>query len=144
MDDFEFQWPDRYSSEVYERPDAVAMLKPKTYVLEHPQLGTMTGARYTNTPEVVRYRGIPYATLPGRFKPSVLQENLDGLSRDFTKPGYACPHTFKMDDVHSGGPYPGEKPIQTSGFDSLILEINVPHSIDANVNRSLEGYTVMV
>jgi carboxylesterase type B len=112
--------------------------------LEHPTLGAMTGVIDPDTPDVVRYRGISYATIQGRFKRSILRENLDGLSRDFTEPGCACPHTFEMDDVHSRGPYPGEKPIRTSEFDSLILEVNVPHSMDANVKRPFDGYPVMV
>jgi carboxylesterase type B len=143
MEELATDWPDSYYGNKYlDRPDAATMLRPKTHVLEHTSLGNMTGVRYADTPEVVRYRGIPYATLPGRFKRSILRDNLDGLSRNFTKPGYACPHTFEMDDVHSGGPYPGEKPIQTSEFDSLILEVNVPHSIEAPTPPG--GYPVMV
>jgi carboxylesterase type B len=115
-----------------------------TYVLEHPTLSAMTGVIDPDTSDVVRYRGIPCAMIQGRFKRSILRENLDGLSRDFTEPGCACPHTFEMDDVHSRGPYPGEKPIRTSEFDSLILEVNVPHSMDANVKRPFDGYPVMV
>jgi carboxylesterase type B len=138
-------WPEQSDSPdhyFYDRRASDAMLTSETYVLEHPTLGVMTGVIEPATPEVVRYRGIPYATLPGRFKRSILREDLDGISRDFTEPGYACPHTFEMDDVHSGGPYPGEKPIQTSEFDSLIMDINVPRS--ANARRPPNGYPVMV
>jgi carboxylesterase type B len=99
-----------------------------TFVFDHPTLGQMTGSIPPETPDVVKFRAIPYATLPGRFTQSILRENLDGLSRDFTKPGYACPHNFDMDDVHSGGPYPGQEPIQTSEYESLILEVNVPRA----------------
>jgi carboxylesterase type B len=138
-------WPEQSDSPdhyFYDRRTSDAMLRSETYVLEHPTLGAMTGVIEPATPEVVRYRGIPYATLPGRFKRSILREDLDGISRDFTEPGYACPHTFEMDDVHSGGPYPGEKPIQTSEFDSLIMDINVPRSV--NTRRPPNGYPVMV
>jgi carboxylesterase type B len=99
-----------------------------TFVFDHPTLGPMTGSVSPETPDVVKFRAIPYATLPGRFTQSVLRENFDGLSRDFTKPGYACPHNFDMDDIHSGGPYPGQELIETSESDSLILEVNVPHA----------------
>jgi carboxylesterase type B len=115
-----------------------------TFLLEHPTLGSMTGVAPLDTPDVVRFRNIPYASLPGRFKRSILRENLDGLSRDFTKPGCACPHTFDMDDIHSGGLYPGQQPIQTSEFDSLILEVNVPRShLKSEDGKSLEKLPVM-
>jgi carboxylesterase type B len=115
-----------------------------TFVFDHPTLGSMTGLISPETPDVVRFRAIPYATLPGRFKQSIMRENLDGLSRDFTKPGYACPHNFDMDDIHSGGPYPGQELIETSEFDSLILEINVPRSyLDELKNTSAKKLPVM-
>jgi carboxylesterase type B len=99
-----------------------------TFVLDHPILGSMTGLVSADTPDVVRFRAIPYATLPGRLKQSILRESLDGLSGDFTKPGKACPHSFEMDDVNSGGRYPGQETIEASESECLILEINVPKS----------------
>jgi carboxylesterase type B len=99
-----------------------------TFVFEHPTLGYLTGAVPSETPDVVRFRAIPYARHPGRFKHSILREDLDGHSRDFTKPGYACPHKFDGTDIHGGGPLPGEELIQTSESESLILDVNVPRS----------------
>jgi carboxylesterase type B len=109
------------------------------FTFEHPSLGSMTGLILPGTPDVVKFRAIPYATLPGRFKHSVLRENLHGHSRDFTKPGYACPHTFDMSDQQSGGKYPGQEPIETSEFESLILEVNVPRSHLENLKKTREN-----
>lgn len=95
-------------------------------LVEHPMLGSMTGIVTPDTPDVVRFRAVPYAILPGRFKQSVFRESLDGLSRDFSKQGCACPHTFGMDDIHSGGLYPGQDTIEASESDCLILDVNVP------------------
>lgn len=100
----------------------------ENYSFKHPTLGCMTGLISPETPDVVRFRAVPYATLPGRFKQSILRESLDGHSQDFTKQGYACPHTFSLDDIHSGGPHPLQEPMETSEFESLILDINVPRS----------------
>lgn len=102
------------------------MAMPTTYSFKHPVLGLLTGVVSPETPEVVTFRAIPYATLPGRFQHSVLRENLNGVSHDFTKVGYACPHSFSLDDVYSGGIHPNQEPIECSEFESLILELNVP------------------
>ncbi|EAT90799.2 carboxylic ester hydrolase [Parastagonospora nodorum] len=98
----------------------------ETFLFEHPTLGSMTGIVTPDTPDVVRFRAVPYAILPGRFKQSVLRESFDELSRDFTKQGYASPHSFGMDDIHSGGLYPGQDTIEASESDCLILDVNVP------------------
>ncbi|KAF2033437.1 alpha/beta-hydrolase [Setomelanomma holmii] len=101
---------------------------PNTYTFEHPVLGSMIGLVPPETPDIVRFRAIPYATIPGRFQHSIPLDNLDTHSRIFTQPGHACPHSFSVYDDQSGGPYPGEAPIKTSEYDCLILEINVPKS----------------
>ena len=57
-----------------------------TFTFEHPELGSLTGII---TPEnVVQFRAIPYATIPARFKRSVLLTDLSETGRDFTKPGF--------------------------------------------------------
>ena len=38
--------------------------------------------------DVVQFRAVPYATHPARFKQSVLLDNINGTSRDFTQHGY--------------------------------------------------------
>ncbi|KAF2471238.1 alpha/beta-hydrolase [Lindgomyces ingoldianus] len=83
------------------------------------------------TPDnVVQFRAVPYATIPSRFQQSVLLNDLFSTSRDFTKPGFACPHTLATDAV-GGGPFPNEpasSDFPTSEFGCLILQINVPLS----------------
>ncbi|KAF2826387.1 alpha/beta-hydrolase [Ophiobolus disseminans] len=117
---------------------------PSTYAFVHPTLGSLTGLVSPETPDVVRFRAIPYATFPGRFQHSVLREDLEGLSRDFTKQGYACPHTFSLDDIHSGGPHSGQEPVDTSEFESLILDVNVPRShLEALSKESVGKLPVM-
>jgi carboxylesterase type B len=98
----------------------------------------------SDTPDVVRFRAIPYATLPSRFKQSILREDFDGLSRDFTKAGKACPHSFEMDDVNSGGLYPGQETIEASESECLILEVNVPRfQLEATGNEIEDQIPVM-
>ena len=58
--------------------------EPPTFTFDHSDLGPMTGVV---TPEdVVQFRNIPYATLPGRFKRSVFLDRLP-TTRNFTKFG---------------------------------------------------------
>jgi carboxylesterase type B len=78
------------------------------------------------TPDnVVQFRAVPYATIPARFKQSILNTDLGGET-DFFKHGYACPQTFP-DNAAAGGPCPGDLPIPVSDeFKCLILQINVP------------------
>ncbi|OAK98147.1 alpha/beta-hydrolase [Phaeosphaeriaceae sp. SRC1lsM3a] len=78
------------------------------------------------TPDnVVQFRAIPYASIPTRFKQSILKTDLGGET-DFTKHGYACPQTFPP-TAAAGGPTPGDHstPIADE-FKCLILQINVP------------------
>lgn len=115
-----------------------------TFVFEHSMLGSMSGLISADTPDVVRFRALPYATIRGRFKQSILRKEFDGLSRDFTKAGYACPHTYEMDDVNSGGLYPGQEMIEASESESLILELNVPRSqLESMKNKNEDRLAVM-
>jgi len=58
---------------------------PQTFTFHHADLGPMTGIV---TPDnVVQFRAVPYATIPARFKQSVLSETLAG-KKDFTEHGY--------------------------------------------------------
>lgn len=115
-----------------------------TFTYEHPTLGSMIGVLSPETPDVVRFRAIPYAKLSKRFEHSALREDLDGISRDFTKQAFACPHTFGMDGIHSGGPFPGQEPILQSEFESLVLDVNVPRSqLESWQNGRAEQIPVM-
>ncbi|KAF1851559.1 alpha/beta-hydrolase [Cucurbitaria berberidis CBS 394.84] len=79
------------------------------------------------TPDnVVQFRGIPYATIPARFKQSILAQPPLDTNGDFTKHGYQCPQTYGV-DTHNGGPFPGEVyPPATDEFKCLILQLNIP------------------
>ncbi|KAF2878484.1 Alpha/Beta hydrolase protein [Massariosphaeria phaeospora] len=84
----------------------------------------MTGLVSPN--DVVQFRAVPYATIPARFKKSILLENLNDTNRDFTKPGYACPHVFS-NEATSGGEHPDEpEPLSSDEFKCLIVQVNVP------------------
>ncbi|KAH7089867.1 Alpha/Beta hydrolase protein [Paraphoma chrysanthemicola] len=102
------------------------MSSQDTFTFAHPILGPMTGLISPETPSIVRFRSIPYATIPSRFQHSQLLTSLPTHSRDFTKPGPASPHSISVYSDNSGGPYPNQAPAQTSEFSCLILDINVP------------------
>jgi hypothetical protein len=72
---------------------------PQTFTFNHPELGSMTGIITTENPNVVQFKAIPYATLPARFKQSILLESLDSTSRDFTQPGYS-PNFYIISSLH--------------------------------------------
>jgi carboxylesterase type B len=102
----------------------------------HPILGLLDhfeDSSESGCPDVVQFRGIPYAKVPrrGRFERSILREDL----KETREKGYACqkeyafPHNFSMDDINGGGHYPGQDSIPTNEFESLILQINVPVSL---------------
>ena len=61
------------------------MASPPTFTFDHPELGHMIGI--VQPDNVVQFRAIPYATLPARFKQSVLLDRLPEGKTDFTKPG---------------------------------------------------------
>lgn len=60
--------------------------KSNIVTFHHADLGSMTGLI---TPDnVVQFRGIPFATVPARFKQSILLHTLsDSSEREFTKFG---------------------------------------------------------
>jgi DNA-binding sugar fermentation-stimulating protein len=62
--------------------------KPQTFTFHHANLGRMTGIITPNN--VIQFRAVPYATIPARFKQSVLSDTLAGQD-DFTKHGYDLP-----------------------------------------------------
>jgi hypothetical protein len=57
----------------------------RTFTFNHLDLGPMTGV--VSPDDVVQFRAIPYATIPGRFRRSVLLDNISATSRDFTRFG---------------------------------------------------------
>ncbi|KAF1832332.1 alpha/beta-hydrolase, partial [Decorospora gaudefroyi] len=96
-----------------------------TFTFHHAELGPMTGVV---TPEnVVQFRGVPFATIPARFKRSILLNSLPETNTDFTQFGCASPQTFTENDITGGGPFPGEVfPPPADEFNCLNLQLNIP------------------
>lgn len=65
------------------------MTEPRTFTFQHPELGSLTGL--VQPDDVVQFRAIPYATVPGRFKRSILRENLPEDKDTYTTYGYFGP-----------------------------------------------------
>lgn len=62
------------------------MTAQSTFTFHHPDLGPMTGI--LSPDNVVQFRAVPYATIPARFKQSILLDSVFQHSKDFTKHGY--------------------------------------------------------
>jgi carboxylesterase type B len=103
--------------------------------VSHESLGTITGRRVRSN--VLQFRSIPFATIPGRFRQSVLVTDL-GSERDFTEYGYACPARKQSNDFN-GGPLPGDTPLKYDEFKCLNLTISTPLSSmgDQGVKKKL-------
>ena len=57
----------------------------RVLTFHHAVLGDMTGVI---TPDaVVQFRAVPYATIPARFKQSILLESLEDSTRVYTEHG---------------------------------------------------------
>ncbi|KAF3903080.1 Cholinesterase [Orbilia brochopaga] len=103
------------------------MASYQTFTHAHPTLGTLTG-RLAESDTVVHFRSIPYATVPARFRPSLLlsdiPENFDHRPhRDFTEYGFACPgRPQEFRDL------PGEQARQYDEFRCLNLTISAVRS----------------
>ncbi|KAL4866196.1 Alpha/Beta hydrolase protein [Aspergillus spectabilis] len=117
------------------------MTTTSTFALDHPELGSLTGrlvdchhadGRPVTNP-VAHFRSIPYATIPARFRQSVLLDQIPDHfdSRphgDFTKYGAACPQVPQPTGRGSatGGSVPGEDEITYDEKACLNLTISVP------------------
>lgn len=55
------------------------------FTFNHGQLGEIVG--YTRGSDLVQFRGIPYASLPGRFRQSVLNTTLPNVPYQALNPG---------------------------------------------------------
>ncbi|CAO2647459.1 Nn.00g083810.m01.CDS01 [Neocucurbitaria sp. VM-36] len=96
----------------------------RVFTFHHAELGPMSG--FVKPNNVVQFRGIPFASIPGRFKQSILLDSLAHTTRDFTKFSYACPQTFP-DNSAGGGTLPGDvNPPASNEFECLNLQLNVP------------------
>ena len=65
---------------------ASVQAKPQTYTFQHRELGSITGVITPNN--VVQFRAVPYATIPARFKRSVLLDQLPDINNIHTEHGY--------------------------------------------------------
>jgi hypothetical protein len=63
-----------------------AAVKPSKIDFEHEQLGHIVG--WTRGTDVVQFRGLPYALIPGRFRQSALNTKLPSQPFLATNPGY--------------------------------------------------------
>lgn len=61
--------------------------KEKLFTFHHAQLGSMTGV--LSPDNVVQFKGVPFATIPGRFEQSILLDKLPESSRHFTRLRYS-------------------------------------------------------
>ncbi|KAF2622318.1 alpha/beta-hydrolase [Macroventuria anomochaeta] len=99
----------------------------RTFTFHHAELGSLTGLV---TPDnVVQFRAVPYATIPARFKRSILLGSLPESDGAYTEHGYACPQTFPLREA-DGGPFPGD-PVEPASdeFECLLLQLNIPLAI---------------
>lgn len=108
----------------------------RSFAFDHPALGRIQGVVVPGD-KVVQFHAIPYASVPARFQHCVLATDLGSTDRSFEFPGYVCPHTFTMEDVHSGGVYPREQPIDADEFGCLTVTLSVP--LDCLAARSGHG-----
>ncbi|KAF2121248.1 Alpha/Beta hydrolase protein [Lophiotrema nucula] len=90
----------------------------------------MTGHVEPNN--VVQFRAIPYATIPARYKRSILLDSLETTNRDFTKHGFACPQIKPLDNTRGGLFKDEPHPWPMDEFKCTILQINIPLSLLQN------------
>lgn len=108
----------------------------QAYSFKHPSLGELKGRLVKNDhhTEVIHFRSIPYATVPGRFKPSVLLDYLpdkfdDRSKGDFTHYGAACFQLLGMNEPwfdSYGGRLPDDRGIRFDEYTCLTVTISVP------------------
>ncbi|EXJ58668.1 hypothetical protein A1O7_06096 [Cladophialophora yegresii CBS 114405] len=135
--------------------------KPYTgprYTHLHPHLGSLTG-RLIKSPHfpgssVVQFCSIPFAQVPRRFAPCVVQDNIpdhfDGRPhRDFTQFGAACPQVGATKPswfTAYGGPLDDDLGVRFDEYTCLSVSISVPETcLSVNSDRKgLERRPVMV
>lgn len=106
--------------------------------IDVPNLGKITGLKFKET-GVVQYLGIPFATIPGRFRKSQLLDKWQDDELDATKLGPYCiqpPRDFYPIPVYERNHL--SMPSQDE-FELLNLNISLPPNMNPN-----EKYPVMV
>ncbi|KAF2491391.1 lipase 1 precursor [Lophium mytilinum] len=110
--------------------------------LTHSELGRLDGLRFL--PTVAQFRAIPFATVPGRFRQSVLLTDLSATDRNFTQTGYACPQQDES-DAPGGGPLPGDiRPILMDEYKCLIVQVSAPLEALSNTAPGAPKLPVLV
>ncbi|EXK24392.1 hypothetical protein FOMG_18875 [Fusarium oxysporum f. sp. melonis 26406] len=114
-------------------------LKPSKINFEHRRLGQLIG--WTRGHDIVQFRGVPYATIPGRFRQSALLSDLPTHPFAATNPGPTCPHPEQPYFEYWEGPLPDEypdiEPPKTSELECLNLSLTVPRSCVEDPNRKV-------
>lgn len=97
----------------------------------HPDLGDIRGWERGN--DIIQFRGIPYADIPGRFRQSVLKTSLPNQPFDATNPGATCPHPpqeyWKYWEAALPTELPRLEPTRTDEFNCLNLSITIPAEV---------------
>ncbi|KAF2444599.1 alpha/beta-hydrolase [Karstenula rhodostoma CBS 690.94] len=113
------------------------------YGFQHSQLGNLTGIARGS--DVVQFRGIPFAEIPGRFRQARLLESLPQQPFDARRSGAYCPQPLLPFPLSWEGGIPADYPefpeAPQDEFDCLNLSITV--SRDALENSSVESLPVL-
>jgi hypothetical protein len=67
----------------------LSTIKPTEFEFHHAKLGSIIG--WERGGDIVQFRGLPYASIPGRFRQSLLNEKLPSQPFLATNPGYVRP-----------------------------------------------------
>jgi len=112
--------------------------KTQTHTFTHPKLGTITGlAGSPSTTNVVHFRSIPFASIPARFRQSVLLDHIPS-SRTFTEYGTYCPSPVQDHQrVNVGGWLPGEEEKIMDETTCLNLTISAPRDALGGKGKAL-------
>jgi hypothetical protein len=76
--------------------DNMACGKAPNYQFKHSKLGNIVGLARGPNSEVVQFRGIPFASIPARFRQSVVVKKLPSQPFDARRPGFAEPALKQM------------------------------------------------
>ncbi|KAH7403273.1 Alpha/Beta hydrolase protein [Cadophora sp. MPI-SDFR-AT-0126] len=103
---------------------------PQQYLFSHEKLGHIVG--WTRGSDVVQFRGIPYASIPGRFRQSILTSSLPSQPFEATNAGPYCPQPFQPYFEHWKAPLPIDWPVletpRPEEFECLNLSLTIPRS----------------
>lgn len=111
--------------------DKAEITKPSKVTFDHGKLGSLIGWERGN--DIVQFRGIPYASIPGRFRQSQVCTELPSQPFDATNPGPTCPHPpqdyWKYWDAALPVEAPRLSPTKADEFECLNLSITIPSDV---------------